>query len=541
MGPVPVFIAVGTGIGAGIAASGGGGGGGNDEVRRLQQQNEIQEEERKKKLKEIEESQREKEEKLKKDKEELLRSQKEEKEKQKKELELDRKKKEEEQIEKERKKQEKIKKASDSFQNKKAEYEKYKLTEIINNFKKNNFCSNQSHKLESFIIEQINNIFTNLNDKIESKIKKSYSENLNDIKNNRKKKNRIILIGKTGVGKSTLINGIFGAELAETGFGRPITMDEKPKKYEDSLHQDIILYDSRGIEIDPNYDVDINYNKIKDFIKEQFEKNEPLDAIWYCITGTRIEESEINLIKKLRALYKDNSLSSIIVYTQSVFEDDFNKMKDYLINSIDNQLIIHNVLAKMKKIDGKIIKSFGLDELLSKTKNLIESHSNLVMISTAKATTEKKLEDIINTKLNISNNIQFNQILEKIILSYFEGENHVISENIAKLIQMFYSKYDEKVKALIDENLNPIIDEEAKNICLELRNIVNNVLNEYDNIISIDQNTFYREYKEKISESLFNLAQELGKNNLNSKIRKFIENEIKKKKKNKNKEYISQI
>ena len=33
----------------------------------------------------------------------------------------------------------------------------------------------------------------------------------------------IIVAGKTGVGKSTLINAVFKDELAETGMGRPVT------------------------------------------------------------------------------------------------------------------------------------------------------------------------------------------------------------------------------------------------------------------------------------------------------------------------------
>ena len=65
-------------------------------------------------------------------------------------------------------------------------------------------------------------------------------------------------------------------------------MHDKPKKYESNKYNDLELFDSRGIEIDPNYGVEINYNRIKKFIIEKFQMNEPLDSIWYCITGNKI-------------------------------------------------------------------------------------------------------------------------------------------------------------------------------------------------------------------------------------------------------------
>ena len=35
----------------------------------------------------------------------------------------------------------------------------------------------------------------------------------------------VMLLGKTGVGKSTLINNLFSERIAQTGIGKPVTQD----------------------------------------------------------------------------------------------------------------------------------------------------------------------------------------------------------------------------------------------------------------------------------------------------------------------------
>ena len=548
MGPAPIIFAVAAGGTFAIAASSdrddSGPGDDSARIQQIQQDNERNqrdmEAQLKEKEKQINEEKQKSEEKIR----ELQRKTEEEKEKMKLEKELAEKKRKEEEEKKEKEKQKKIKDANDFYKNEKDNYEKQKLNEIKNGFNsnKNTFCLNHVDKLHPFINEQIPNIFKNFENKIKEKINQNYTDNLNEIKSkNNNKKKRILLIGKTGVGKSTLINAIFDFDLAETGFGRPITMHDKPKKYESNKYNDLELFDSRGIEIDPNYGVEINYNRIKKFINEQFQKNEPLDSIWYCITGNKIEDVELDLIKNLRSLYKDNSLSTIIVYTQAFFETDFIDMKNYLINKIDDKLIIHNVVAKMKKMGNKILKKFGLDELLKKTSDLIESNINSVLISTAKTKTQKEIQDLIEEKIKFTVNpeIHFNSIIENSISSFLG--NDCITQDVKNIIVEFYSQYKIRCNSIIEENLNPIIEREALNMTNDLKNIVSNVLNKFDNIITIDQKGYLEEYKKRISEALLETANEFGSNNINLEMKKFMEKVIKDYIKNINKNYISSI
>ena len=56
----------------------------------------------------------------------------------------------------------------------------------------------------------------------------------------------IIVAGKTGVGKSTLINAVFRDNLAETGMGKPVT-DHMRKITKKGVP--LAIYDTRGFEL----------------------------------------------------------------------------------------------------------------------------------------------------------------------------------------------------------------------------------------------------------------------------------------------------
>ena len=78
-------------------------------------------------------------------------------------------------------------------------------------------------------------------DKIAEECIKAINEKIRNLKTL-----NIIVAGKTGVGKSTLINAVFRENLAETGMGRPVTTHmRKICKKDFPLN----IYDTRGFEL----------------------------------------------------------------------------------------------------------------------------------------------------------------------------------------------------------------------------------------------------------------------------------------------------
>lgn len=61
----------------------------------------------------------------------------------------------------------------------------------------------------------------------------------------------LAIFGKTGAGKSTLINAIFGEAVAKTGIGEPVTQDEHLYIHKSGTFG---LLDTRGLEVGADTD-----------------------------------------------------------------------------------------------------------------------------------------------------------------------------------------------------------------------------------------------------------------------------------------------
>ena len=115
------------------------------------------------------------------------------------------------------------------------------------------------------------------------------------------KKLNVMILGKTGVGKSTLINNMFSQKMAETGVGKPVT--DKIRKYEKPDFP-LAIYDTPGLELGGENAIDKLLEEaiglIKDGIKSG-DVSKAIHCIWYCIStpSHRFEQSEIEFLKLL--------------------------------------------------------------------------------------------------------------------------------------------------------------------------------------------------------------------------------------------------
>ena len=339
---------------------------------------------------------------------------------------------------------------------------------------------------EELLISTLKSLFQELNisNTIKTQLEKDldtneFSEKLNHF--------NILILGRAGIGKTTLINSILEFEGTPnellTGEGTSKTMGP-PVGYVSDTVKGLRLWDSQGIDKE-KYNIPKVVEDVKNLINQASLNNDPdkfIHCIWYCISGNRFEKSESESISELMSIYDDDTLPIIIVYTEAYSEQSTEdvcvEVKDVLGNLMANkekikEINIMPVVAKDKEIkSGKsctIIEKFGIKPLMDLSIKKIMAAVNSACFFSFKNKLKKDYENIVETKcINIKNNTnnKVNEFLPGNKIANINSLNSPIIKNhiLKKLLE--YQTLTENSKTLVNKlikNYQQFIDSECMN------------------------------------------------------------------------------
>lgn len=262
----------------------------------------------------------------------------------------------------------------------------------------------------------------------------------------------VLIIGKSGVGKSSLLNYLFGfAEEKRTGVGRPQNSKgifRHNYKYDDNFT--IGIHDSWGLEPDKQHE----WRKmVLEDIKEHDKKEicEWYNTILYCLNANSniVEEFELDNINSL--LEQKNNI--VVVFTHCDKSDSSGeyvtkKLRNRLINETnlrDENIICVNSVTE-STIGGSCKEQFGKEDIfLAVVRNLWKS-LQVKVPHIVKEEVIKKFDELeCNMKEYISNGIR----IWKTTKMYEEMQETINSE---------IKKMSEETKELVNERFREAIE-----------------------------------------------------------------------------------
>lgn len=292
----------------------------------------------------------------------------------------------------------------------------------------------------------------------------------------------IIVAGITGTGKSTLLNAVFGMDMAETGKGRPVT--DHMNEY-NNPDVPIRVWDTVGLELDSEKtrkSIEAIQNVIasKATSEQQFDR---IHAIWYCINSgsNRYQGSELNFIKSLHAI----GVPFIIVLTQSFGDEEEENAFEEQIRKENakmgmSDISIVQVLAKDYKLRGQPpIPAFGLDTLINLTISQLPNYLKGSVAAAQKVSRDQK-------------RVQSEQVIADYVQAAREGfwdkvplaNIFVANKRIVKMLQKIGTMYNMQIS-------QDVIEELVKDAHIDFSNAFSGLVN-----------PFYKKYYNEVMEKL---------------------------------------
>lgn len=267
----------------------------------------------------------------------------------------------------------------------------------------------------------------------------------------------ILIIGKSGVGKSSLLNYLFGSQKAKTGSGRPVTEKGDFQTEQLELENDLVvnITDTWGLEAN-------KANEWKSLIINEVKKHDDSGSIseWfhtilYCLSAksARVEDFEKEIIREL--IDNGNEVTVILTHSDANnIEDAITEMTKTLKEAgIEENNIVRVCSISKKLLGGRETKTFGKEEIL------------------------KRVRD--NLWHNICN--KMNTLLKSIVNQNLDNWYYIISSSIDLNVKWYNCHSDKKLKELNDF-ARMMLDAELESIKNEVNDQVEQAYNYYSKL-----------------------------------------------------------
>ena len=409
---------------------------------------------------------------------------------------------------------------------------------------KNIYCMKEIEKIR--INEDLEELYLGLfeSENIGQLFLKNILEEIKKFKFNKKISSyNIQIIGKTGVGKSTLVNTLLRTEVASTTFGRIGT--HETQEFSCIKYPFIKFIDTRGTELSSSNNIDKVQENTLNYIEKRLSEKDPnktIHCLFYCINANRFEDIEADVLLKLRQKYKNGNLPIIIVYTQNYFEEDFEEMKKYInvklkknneteIGEKVTDINFVGVVAKKKSN----IKPNGLDKLLNYLKLKAKNAFLIAIVNMIKKYCIDLMEIILNQTLNniLSNinvflpteNNKFDEsiifnTLKNVFLEFVPQNEQNLSELGENLLKNTAKKLSLEIIEIHQKKLKEFAKDYSEKIGLEIEKTQYNVINQNLGVkLNIKEYSYFKnEGKNSLENSLKNKSIEYASINYAKKI-----------------------
>ena len=216
----------------------------------------------------------------------------------------------------------------------------------------------------------------------------------------------ILLLGQTGVGKSSLLNYLLGENLAETGTGKPITQSESGfvGPYEKTIgSQQISITDSVGLEVKRKDDWLSKFDEILKQHDDNTQIEQWYHVILYCFNcgSSRIQDIDCDII--IKCIEARSSVVVVLTKADWINEEEIEKLISTLKDCLRERNIPESVMPIICSCNSSPksrIPQFGKEDLFPSIQQAWKETVVMRLPASILRGLKKRIDDWKNEEIN---------------------------------------------------------------------------------------------------------------------------------------------